>query len=40
MDLNPRPVDVAVERPLGESLEGKDSQLDRAVAVLVGETAR
>jgi len=35
MELNPRPVDIMVERPLGESLAGKDSQLDAAVAELL-----
>jgi len=35
MELNPRPVDIAVERPLGETLAGKDSQLDAAVAELL-----
>lgn len=35
MELNPRPVDIAVTRPIGESLTGKDSQLDRAVAELM-----
>ncbi|HEY8559653.1 MAG TPA: S41 family peptidase [Pyrinomonadaceae bacterium] len=36
MELNPRPVDVSVSRPIGESLTGKDSQLDRAVRELLG----
>ncbi|CAN5334327.1 S41 family peptidase [soil metagenome] len=36
MELNPRPVDVPVTRPIGESLMGKDSQLDTAVKQLVG----
>jgi Tol biopolymer transport system component/C-terminal processing protease CtpA/Prc len=35
MELNPRPVDVAVTRPIGESLLGKDSQLDAAVRELL-----
>ena len=35
MELVPRPVDIAVTRPIGESLQGKDSQLDRAVAELL-----
>jgi len=34
MELHPRPVDVAVTRPVGESFTGKDSQLDAAIAVL------
>ena len=36
MELNPRPVDVQVTRPIGETLTGKDSQLDRAVRELLG----
>ena len=36
MELNPRPVDIHVEQPLGEGLKGKDSQLDEAVRVLLG----
>jgi tricorn protease len=35
MELNPRPVDVHVERPAGEWYTGRDSQLDRAVDVLL-----
>ena len=35
MELNPRPVDVPVTRPVGESLSGKDSQLDTAVRELL-----
>lgn len=35
MELNPRPVDVPVTRPVGESLLGKDSQLDAAVRELL-----
>ena len=35
MELNPRPVDLPVTRPIGESLLGKDSQLDRAVKELL-----
>lgn len=34
MELVPRPVDVEVERPMGESYSGVDSQLDAAVRVL------
>jgi len=37
MELNPRPVDIPVSRPIGESLDGKDSQLDTAVAELLKE---
>jgi C-terminal processing protease CtpA/Prc len=36
MELNPRPVDVDVDRPLGETLTGADAQLDAAVKVLLG----
>jgi Tol biopolymer transport system component/C-terminal processing protease CtpA/Prc len=35
MELNPRQVDIAVTRPIGESLTGRDSQLDRAAAELM-----
>jgi Tol biopolymer transport system component len=35
MEMHPRPVDVAVKRPVGESYTGKDSQLDAAVAELL-----
>jgi Tol biopolymer transport system component/C-terminal processing protease CtpA/Prc len=35
MELHPRPVDVTVERPLGETLAGKDAQLETAVSVLL-----
>jgi C-terminal processing protease CtpA/Prc len=35
MELNPRPVDIEVERPAGEWYSGRDSQLDRAVQVLL-----
>ena len=35
MELNPRPVDIPVTRPIGESLTGKDSQLDTAVKELL-----
>jgi C-terminal processing protease CtpA/Prc len=35
MELNPRPVDIPVTRPIGESLLGKDSQLDVAVRELL-----
>jgi C-terminal processing protease CtpA/Prc len=36
MELNPRTPDVAVTRPIGETLTGKDSQLERAVRELLG----
>ncbi|MEK9500845.1 S41 family peptidase [Gemmatimonadota bacterium DH-20] len=35
MELAPRPVDIEVERPLGEWYQGRDSQLERAVQVLL-----
>ena len=37
MELHPRPVDITVERPLGETLAGKDAQLEAAVAELLKE---
>ena len=39
MEMHPRPVDVAVKRPVGESYSGKDSQLDAAVAELLKQIA-
>ena len=36
MEGHPRPVDVPVLRPVGESYSGRDSQLDKAVEVLLG----
>jgi Tol biopolymer transport system component/C-terminal processing protease CtpA/Prc len=35
MELNPRPVDVPVTRPIGETYSGKDSQLETAVRELL-----
>jgi len=35
MELAPRPVDVPVTRPLGETMTGNDSQIDRAVRELL-----
>ncbi|MFN2480024.1 MAG: S41 family peptidase [Pyrinomonadaceae bacterium] len=35
MELNPRPVDVLAARPIGETLSGRDSQLDAAVRELL-----
>ena len=40
MELNPRPVDIPVTRPIGESLSGKDSQLDKAVSEFLGQLKR
>jgi len=37
MERNPRPVDIEVTRPIGETLTGKDSQLDAAVKELLRE---
>jgi C-terminal processing protease CtpA/Prc len=37
MELHPRPVDVPVTRPIGESYSGRDSQLDAAVKTLLGQ---
>ncbi len=36
MELHPRPVDIEVDRPAGESYTGRDAQLDQAVKVLLG----
>jgi C-terminal processing protease CtpA/Prc len=35
MEMHPRPVDVPVTRPIGESYSGRDSQLDVAVKELL-----
>jgi len=35
MEMHPRPVDVFVQRPIGEGLAGRDSQLDKAVETLL-----
>jgi Tol biopolymer transport system component/C-terminal processing protease CtpA/Prc len=40
MELVPRPVDVEVTRPLGETTTGKDSQLDEAIRVLLAQIGR
>jgi C-terminal processing protease CtpA/Prc len=37
MENNPRPVDIAVARPIGESYMSTDSQLDAAVKELLSE---
>ena len=39
MELHPRPVDVEVKRPLGESYGAKDTQLDKAIEVLLASAA-
>ncbi|HUK17045.1 MAG TPA: S41 family peptidase [Bryobacteraceae bacterium] len=40
MENHPRPVDITVTRPIGESYTGRDSQLDAAVKELLAEVAR
>ena len=35
MEMFPRPVDIAVDKPVGEGVAGKDSQLDAAVRELL-----
>jgi C-terminal processing protease CtpA/Prc len=35
MEMHPRPVDVEIKRPIGESYGPRDSQLDKAVEVLL-----
>ncbi len=37
MELSPRPVDIAVSRPIGETYTGRDSQLDAAVKSLLAD---
>jgi tricorn protease len=37
MELHPRPVDVTVDRPVGESYSGHDAQLDSAVRQLLSD---
>jgi C-terminal processing protease CtpA/Prc len=37
MEGHPRPVDIAVEAPLGEDLQGRDAQLEAAVSTLLGQ---
>jgi tricorn protease len=37
MEMHPRPVDVTVVRPIGESYSGRDSQLDAAVKTLLAQ---
>lgn len=39
MEMHPRPVDIPVERMAGDWLQGKDIQLDRAVAELLREVS-
>ena len=40
MEMAPRPVDIAVQRPIGESYTPTDVQLDAAVRELLAEVAR
>ncbi len=40
MENNPRPVDIAVTRPIGESYTGRDSQLDAAVKELLAQIGK
>ncbi len=40
MELNPRPVDIAVTRPIGETYTGRDSQLDAAVKALLADLGK
>ena len=40
MELHPRPVDVRVDYPMGESYTGRDSELDAAVAELLKRVQR
>ena len=40
MEMHPRPVDIAVSRPVGESYTGRDSQLDAAVKELLSELSK
>ena len=37
MEMHPRPVDVEVKRPIGESYGPRDSQLDKAIEVLLAQ---
>jgi C-terminal processing protease CtpA/Prc len=40
MERHPRPVDTLVTRPIGETLTGKDSQLDEAIRTLLKKLGR
>jgi C-terminal processing protease CtpA/Prc len=37
MEGNPRPVDIAVEQPLGQDAQGRDPQLETAVSTLLSQ---
>jgi hypothetical protein len=38
--MNPRPVDLAVSRPIGETFTGQDTQLQTAVRELLGQVGK
>ncbi|HEV2904814.1 MAG TPA: LpqB family beta-propeller domain-containing protein [Pyrinomonadaceae bacterium] len=40
MEMNPRPVDIPVSKAIGESLAGRDSQLEAAVSELLKQLGR
>jgi len=40
MEMNPRPVDIPVIRPIGESYIARDAQLDAAVKELLSEVGK
>ncbi len=40
MEMHPRPVDIAVDKPVGQSYAGKDSQLEAAVSELLKKLPR
>jgi len=40
MERHPRPVDVEITRPIGETLTGRDSQLDAAVRELLNQLGK
>lgn len=40
MEMHPRPVDITVSRPVGESYTGRDSQLDAAAKELLAEISK
>jgi hypothetical protein len=40
MELHPRPVDVPVTRALGESAQGRDTQIETAVKELLAQLDR
>ncbi len=39
MERNPRPVDIQVERPMGQTYTGRDAELEAAVKELLAETS-